>query len=385
VLEELAARHGATPQQIVLAWLLDLSESVIPLPGPTRVESARSLARVAALRLSDEDRARLDARFPAGRLLRAPRASRRPPPDPSAEVVLVMGLPAAGKSTLARDFVQRGYERLNRDETGGRLTDLLPALAQQLASGRRRVVLDNTYGAREARNAVIEKAWEHGVPVRCLWLKTSLEDAQVNAVERLLTRYGRLLEPEELRAAARSDPGAFAPRVQLRHHRELDPPVADEGFSRVEEVAFERRRDPGRHERAVMLGLDGVVREAGSGALLPGRAEVLRRHHDEGWRLLGIGWHPQVARGGMSVEEIDAGLARLQDRLGVPIDALYCPHDDGPPACWCRKPLPGLGVVLVERHRLDPARCVYVGRDAADRGLARRLGFAFREAGEFFG
>jgi hypothetical protein len=46
--------------------------------------------------------------------------------------------------------------------------------------------------------------------------------------------------------------------------------------------------------------------------------------------------------------------------------------------------MPGLGVVLIERHRLDPARCVYVGSDAGDRSLARKLGMPFRDAFEFF-
>jgi len=43
-----------------------------------------------------------------------------------------------------------------------------------------------------------------------------------------------------------------------------------------------------------------------------------------------------------------------------------------------------LRVVLVERHRLDPARCVYVGHDAGDRAFARALGLQYREAAEAF-
>ena len=40
----------------------------------------------------------------------------------------------------------------------------------------------------------------------------------------------------------------------------------------------------------------------------------------------------------------------------------------------------GLGVVLQERHRLDPARCFYVGVGSQDPGFARRLGFDYRPA-----
>jgi histidinol phosphatase-like enzyme len=72
-------------------------------------------------------------------------------------------------------------------------------------------------------------------------------------------------------------------------------------------------------------------------------------------------------------------------RLGLEVDVECCPHPAGPPRCWCRKPLPGLGVLFVQRHRLDPAQCIYVGSGPQDPGFARRLGFGYREAGEFFG
>lgn len=394
LLRELAEKHAATPQLVALAWLLDLSPRIVPIPGPTSVEHASALRRVLAIRLDDEDRARLDARFPAGRMLRTPRAERRPPAGAAGEVVIVMGLPAAGKSTLARDLVERGYLRLNRDDAGGRLADLLPALDRALGDGRREVVLDNTYGSRAARNAVIETAWRHGVPARCVWLRTSLEEAQVNAVERMLARYGRLLSPEDLKSAGKSDPGAFAPNVLHRHQRELEPPDASEGFERLDSVAFERRPSPQREGRAVLLWYDGVVRGSRCGArrpaspddvvLLPGRAETLHRWHADGFRLLGLAWHPELAAGHPTTAQVEAALARTGELLGVPIDALYCPHADGPPVCWCRKPLPGLGVALVLRHGLDPRRCVYVGQDASDQALARRLGFEYRTASEFF-
>ena len=44
-------------------------------------------------------------------------------PATEGEVVLIMGLPAAGKSTVAESFVAQGYERLNRDTAGGSLSD----------------------------------------------------------------------------------------------------------------------------------------------------------------------------------------------------------------------------------------------------------------------
>ena len=151
-----------------------------------------------------------------------------------AEVVLIMGLPAAGKSTIAKRLAANGYARVNRDEKGGSLDSLLPVLDTLLASGTNRVVLDNTYVTRKSRAAVLGVAARHAVPVRCLWLSTSVEDAQVNAVTRIVSKYGRLLDPDEMRVASRSDVSVFPPSVQFRYQRELEAPQESEGFSRID-------------------------------------------------------------------------------------------------------------------------------------------------------
>ena len=77
-------------------------------------------------------------------------------------------------------------------------------------------------------------------------------------------------------------------------------------------------------------------------------------------------------------------MRRMCDLLGVDIEIEYCPHPAAPPACWCRKPLPGLGVLFVQRHRLAPSQCIDIGSGPQDPGFARRLRFNFREASDFF-
>jgi histidinol phosphatase-like enzyme len=228
-----------------------------------------------------------------------------------------------------------------------------------------------------------------------VWLQTSLEDAQVNVVQRMLAHHGRLLGPDEMKRAARNDPGVVGPGVLFRHRRELEPPEPEEGFVRIDAVPFERRPRPGFDRRALVVWYDGVVRHSLGGArtprspddvvLMPGAREAIQRHLQDGWIVAGVSWHPEVASGAMTAAEVEATFARTHELLGTEMEAAWCPHADGPPACWCRKPLPGLGVVLIDRHRLDPARCVYVGRDATDRAFARTLGFAYREAADALG
>jgi aryl-alcohol dehydrogenase-like predicted oxidoreductase/histidinol phosphatase-like enzyme len=396
-LATIAARHGASACEVALAWLMDLSPFIVPVAGATRSETVHSIARASALVFDDDDRARLDERFPAGRAIRRRDETTVASVTPAreGEVVLIMGLPGAGKSTVAESFVARGYARVNRDAAGGKLSDLLPELDRLIASGTSRIVLDNTYVSRQSRARVIVTAAARGLPVRCLWIETSVEDAQVNAVQRMIAKHGGLPGPDEIRRGAKRDVTLFGPAVQFRYQRELEPPHPAEGFSAIDVAPFVRRRDASLVNKALILWCDGVLRRSRAGArtpssaddveVLPGRGEVLRRYQDEGWRLIGLSWQPEIADETMTTTDVDAGFTRMQELLGVTMEVEYCPHAAGPPVCWCRKPLPGLGVLLMERHQLDASACIYVGAGPQDPGFARRLGFAYRSADDFFG
>ena len=323
-LVETAEAHSVTAAEV--ARLLALSPVVVPIPGARRPEAARSAARAAALHLDEPERAR--PATPARR-------------KAAGEVVLVMGIPGAGKTRSAEDYAAGGYLRLNRDERGGTLRELAGALDDELSSGTPRVVLDNTYLSRASRSYVIEAANRHGVAVRCVWLDTPLAQAQVNVVERLLERFGWLPTPEELKAAARREAGVHAPTSQMRAVRELEPPSTDEGFARVERVPFER-----------------APREGRAGVFVAASALSGWRGEADGPRLV-FEWRP-------GADTDDAGI---------------CPHPGGPPICWCRPPLPGLPLAFAREHGVDPGRSVLVGTSAAHRTLATTLGARYVSVG----
>jgi hypothetical protein len=98
VLRAAAERHGLTPAEIALAWLLRT--------GKTRLRH-RTMARWCSL----------------------------------------WDCPAR-QEHRRRHVRGRGYARLNRDDAGGSLRGLLPDLQRLVEEGQSRIVLDNTYISR---------------------------------------------------------------------------------------------------------------------------------------------------------------------------------------------------------------------------------------------
>ncbi|WP_181685114.1 aldo/keto reductase [Halorhabdus salina] len=60
VLDDVGARHDATRRQIALAWLLDHSDVMLPIPGTSSVEHLEENVAATQIDLFDEDRAALD-------------------------------------------------------------------------------------------------------------------------------------------------------------------------------------------------------------------------------------------------------------------------------------------------------------------------------------
>src|SRR5262249_8021648 len=150
--------------EAALAALVDLGPPVIPLFGATKRASVESSLRALKVAFDARDRADLESKItftptpealaatappviPAG--LRKLTAGEGPGDAP--EVVVMMGVQGAGKSSEVARYTAQGYARLNRDQLGGDLDSLIPKLGELLSSGQKRVVLDNTYATRVSR------------------------------------------------------------------------------------------------------------------------------------------------------------------------------------------------------------------------------------------
>ena len=104
-----------------------------------------------------------------------------------------------------------------------------------------------------------------------------------------------------------------------------------------------------------------------------GAKDALDRLRARGVKVGVVSNQSGVARGLITVEQVEACTARLDELLG-PFDTIqYCPHgpDDG---CACRKPAPGMVKTACAELDVDPARVVVIGDIGADVAAAEAAG-----------
>lgn len=107
--------------------------------------------------------------------------------------------------------------------------------------------------------------------------------------------------------------------------------------------------------------------------LIPGVDAALARLRAAGIPLGVVSNQSGVARGMITIEQVEAVNRRIDELLG-PFQAWeYCPHgpDD---ACECRKPKPKMILDAARAMGVDPSCCVVVGDKPSDVEAARNAG-----------
>ena len=131
---------------------------------------------------------------------------------------------------------------------------------------------------------------------------------------------------------------------------------------------------------AVLLDRDGTLvvdvpynGEPDRVVAMPGAREALDRLRAAGVPLAVVSNQSGVARGLLTMEEVESVNRRIEELLGPLGPWIVCPHgpDDG---CACRKPKAGLVRRAAEALGVDPARCALVGDIGSDVEAARAAG-----------
>jgi len=121
----------------------------------------------------------------------------------------------------------------------------------------------------------------------------------------------------------------------------------------------------------------GYIRLPEQFELFPGVADALARLKRAGARLILVTNQSGIARGLLSVRDLEAVHLKLQELLntaGASLDAIYfCPHhpDD---QCICRKPNPGMIERALREQPIDLGRSYLIGDQTRDVELAKRVG-----------
>lgn len=308
------------------------------------------------------------------------------------EVKMVVGYPASGKSTVTKDLIKKGAVSLNRDTEGGTIVSLLPKLEALIKDGKD-VVLDNTFPTIEVRKPFIELAKKYNADVTCTLMGTTIEEAQFNVVQRAIGLIGKFPTPEAIKAAKHTN--IFPPTVLFKYKKEFQKPTVEEGFSKVEVQKFVRLENPEFTNKAIIVDYDGTLRECIGGnekfpvskdqiEIKPGRAKMLQAYKDKGYLLLGLSNQSGIHKGELSEQTAIELFDYTNQQLGIDIEYRFCPHQSAPLSCYCRKPMPGVFVEFMLKHKLNRKDCIFVGDMTTDETFAKRAGIQYVDHVEFF-
>ncbi len=148
----------------------------------------------------------------------------------------------------------------------------------------------------------------------------------------------------------------------------------------VTEKFFEPRK-------IIFLDRDGVINKRPAEAdyvkrweeftFLPGAIEGLKMLSKNGYEIYVISNQPGIARGVMTLADLDTINANMQQELkkhGVTLAGIYfCPHgwEDN---CGCRKPKPGMLLEAANEHYFDATKAMLIGDDPRDAEAAWAAG-----------
>uniref|UniRef100_A0A0K8SS43 PNK FHA domain-containing protein n=1 Tax=Lygus hesperus TaxID=30085 RepID=A0A0K8SS43_LYGHE len=140
----------------------------------------------------------------------------------SPEVIVMVGLPASGKSTFVKThLVPKGYVSINRDTLG--TTAKCEKLLKECLSSRKKVVVDNTNLDLETRRKIINICQQYNIVPRCFLMDSTFQRCQHN---------------NKFRVIKGGDHAVITPMVMRASLSKFLVPKIEEGFLDIVRVPF---------------------------------------------------------------------------------------------------------------------------------------------------
>lgn len=325
-------------------------------------------------------------------------------------LVLLVGFPASGKSTLtkkilkehSKNFPDQEITVVSRDLLGGTIKSLLP-LVETLLTEKVSVIVDNTHLTKATREPYFEIAKKLNVPISAQYLETTIEDCQIRYLYRTWNKYKDLFLTTPL---PKKDPNVYPPAVFFKARKDLQPPTLEEGFLSVEVTKgsipkFDRSHFP---NKALFLDIDGTLRETehlpNKYPTDPSQVQLIRdaktvmrptlqKYIDDGYLLFGVSNQSGISKGTVTEETVTQCMNRTKELLHLPapfrnFPISFCPHRPAPIQCYCRKPQVGLPMYYILSESVNPKDSIFVGDSKADSSTAERLGMKYIHTNDFW-
>ena len=306
-------------------------------------------------------------------------------------IIMLVGPPGSGKSHIANEYSD--HIILSRDQVGSDLKHLANRLDVLLEKNQNtKIVLDNLHSTSESRKIFIDVAQKYSVPVTCVLVNLSIEDAQINVLRRQYAKYKQIFyTATDIKESGIHDPILFPIAVLFKFRKEFQKPILSEGFSEIQNrKGYKSTFDPKIYKnKALFLDYDGTLRTSKNG-MYPKQVEDIIVDHDvekaithlfpKGEYLyLGVSNQSPIAKKEFTTAEADSMFKETNRLLfGDPnyIEFVYCKHSV-PPSCYCRKPQSGMAVYFIEKYKLDPTKCTMIGDMTTDHTFAKKLEIQF--------